>query len=148
MIYKKGNLLDAEELVIAHGCNCQGVMGSGVAKAIREKWPVAYEVYRKHYDVNGLELGDYVAAKVDHNKYVVNLLTQANFGVGQRHVNYSALAKSVIHMVENFVEISKFALPKIGAGLGGGDWALIETLLKDIEKMYEIHNIEFVVYEL
>ena len=30
--YRKGNLLDVTSGLIAHGVNCQGVMGSGVAK--------------------------------------------------------------------------------------------------------------------
>ena len=32
---------------ICHQVNCQGVMGSGVAKAIRDKWPQVYEEYKR-----------------------------------------------------------------------------------------------------
>ena len=32
IIYKQGDLLECSEQVIVHGCNAQGVMGSGVAK--------------------------------------------------------------------------------------------------------------------
>ena len=35
--YRVGNLLNAPQKVIAHQVNCQGKMGSGVAKAIRDK---------------------------------------------------------------------------------------------------------------
>ena len=44
----KGNLLDAREIVIAHQVNCQKKMNSGVAKAIREKYPEVYEKYLIH----------------------------------------------------------------------------------------------------
>ena len=37
IIYKTGNILDAQTDVIAHQVNCQGVMGAGLAKQIREK---------------------------------------------------------------------------------------------------------------
>lgn len=37
--YRKGNLLDITSGVIVHGCNMRGVMGSGVALAIRNKYP-------------------------------------------------------------------------------------------------------------
>ena len=40
----KGNLLDATEIVIAHQVNCQKKMNSGVAKAIREKYPIVFSV--------------------------------------------------------------------------------------------------------
>ena len=45
IVYKEGNLLDAQTDVIAHQVNCQGVMGSGVAKQIRDKWPRVYDSY-------------------------------------------------------------------------------------------------------
>ena len=48
IIYKKGNLLDAQTDVIAHQVNCQGVMGSGVAKQIKEKWPDVFKQYDYH----------------------------------------------------------------------------------------------------
>ena len=43
--HRVGNLLDAPQKVIAHQVNCQGKMGSGVAKVIRDKYPKVYETY-------------------------------------------------------------------------------------------------------
>lgn len=34
-----GNVLDSDAPIIAHQVNCMGVMGAGVAKCIREKYP-------------------------------------------------------------------------------------------------------------
>ena len=42
----KGNLLNAEEEYIIHQVNCQGIMGSGVAKSIKNKWYQAFEDYK------------------------------------------------------------------------------------------------------
>jgi O-acetyl-ADP-ribose deacetylase (regulator of RNase III) len=44
--YKKGNLLEVKEGIITHGVNCQGVMGSGVALAIKQKYPSAFYSYK------------------------------------------------------------------------------------------------------
>lgn len=43
--YKTGNLLDAPVDYICHQVNCQGRMASGIAKRIRERWPVVYDAY-------------------------------------------------------------------------------------------------------
>ena len=43
----KGDLLDAKETIIAHQVNCQKRMNSGVAKAIREKYPIVFERYEE-----------------------------------------------------------------------------------------------------
>lgn len=39
----EGNLLDSTTDIICHQVNCQGKMSSGVAKAIREKYPKVYD---------------------------------------------------------------------------------------------------------
>ena len=49
----KGNLLDATEAIIAHQVNCQKKMNSGVAKAIREKYPIVFDIY--HQDPHQVE---------------------------------------------------------------------------------------------
>jgi hypothetical protein len=41
----KGNLIEVKYGLLLHGCNCQGKMGSGVALAIRNRYPAAYENY-------------------------------------------------------------------------------------------------------
>jgi len=35
--------------VVAHGVNCQGAMGSGVAGAIRRKWPSVFIEYASYH---------------------------------------------------------------------------------------------------
>ena len=57
IVYKVGDITEAPEVVIVHGCNTQGAMGSGVAKAIRRKYPWAYEAYIDAYIKVGLDMG-------------------------------------------------------------------------------------------
>ena len=47
--FHNGNILDSGADYICHQVNCQGAMNSGVAKAIRTKWPEAYNEYRAWY---------------------------------------------------------------------------------------------------
>ena len=48
--YVKGDVTKSDCDIICHQVNCQGVMNSGVAKAIREKWPEVYDNYKLWYD--------------------------------------------------------------------------------------------------
>ena len=51
IVYRNQSVLDFKEhAIIVHGVNCQGKMNSGVAKAIREAFPVVYEEYMKLYN--------------------------------------------------------------------------------------------------
>lgn len=149
MKYVKGDVTKAKEKFIAHGCNCQGVMGSGVAMVVKQRWPGAFEKYTSDLAWN-YSLGDCSFYETEDGKYILNLLTQNKYGTGTRHVNYVAIINSLKHAIDIAeldydISIDKVAIPMIGAGLGGGDWNIIESLLQDFEKMY---GIEFVVYTL
>jgi len=43
--FRKGDLLESECDYICHQVNCQGKMNSGIAKSIREKWPIVFQNY-------------------------------------------------------------------------------------------------------
>ena len=47
VIIKEGNVFDSDADIICHQVNCQGVMGSGVAKEVRERFPNVYEQYHE-----------------------------------------------------------------------------------------------------
>ena len=148
LTYKKGDLLEAEERYIAHGCNAQGVMGSGVAKALRDKWPEVFNQYRRLYEVAGLDLGFVQGVLVENNKTVLNAITQDRYGTDRRHADYEAIAKcfgninSLISGLED-PEHRVVAIPMIGAGLAGGDWMVIEQII-----VSETPDIDVVVYQL
>lgn len=136
--YLKGDLLKVEEGIIAHGCNAQGVMGSGVALAIREKYPQAYEDYRKFCSNRPPEsIMGYSVMSTFGELAICNMITQLIFGrdPNVRYVSYDAidtcfrdLIKSAnIHDPENQVVIH---IPKIGAGLGNGDWEVISRIIE------------------
>ena len=82
--YKIGDLLTAPQKCIAHQVNCQGVMGSGVAKAIRNEYPKVYKEYREFSDywtrTNKAMLPGYSQIVYTENRYIFNLFGQINYG--------------------------------------------------------------------
>lgn len=152
--YVKGDLFSTPIKTIVHGCNAQGVMGSGVAKIVREKYPKAYERYQKEYEKNNsLELGSIVAVPCgdrlkdpENYKIIINAITQDYYGRdGQRYVSYDAVAKSMskINRLYEVYGIDEVAMPQIGAGLGGGDWKVIEAIIES-----ELNNVKPYVFIL
>lgn len=143
--YRKGNLLDVTEGVILHGCNAQGVMGSGVALAVRWKYPQAYDKYLSFLNTNdGEVLGDIVWVKVSDTLCIANAITQQYYGRNnKRYVNYSALAKCFMEVIDTCAAnyIKELHFPKIGAGLGGGDWNIIEQLINDCDPKDKVKKI-------
>lgn len=157
MKFKKGNLLDAPEMLIAHGCNAQGVMGSGVAKYVKEKWPEAYKEYHEiceEYEGHREDLlgsNHYFSVSSDDNEQVlVNAITQVTFGEGKQ-ARYTAIVDCLVAAIEDYIyvpnegETLQIAIPLIGCGLGGLKWEILKELLEEVEERYDA---EFVVYEL
>ncbi len=146
IIYRTGDLLQADEDVIAHGCNCVGGFGSGVAGQIAKKWPVVKNHYLYKYDRYGWTLGEIQPVTMPFTGYtVVNCATQQFYlPRGIRHADYDAIEKAMLSLKEYAIENNfSIAIPKIGAGLAGGDWNVIEKILEKIFFDYDI-----TVYEL
>lgn len=137
--YIKGDLLGAKEKVIVHGCNNRGIMGSGVARQIRERWPTVYSTYELKHSVFGLELGSIIPVKTTDGKIIVNAITQDGFGRdGGQYVIYEALEKCFDQINDRAPvwNVSEIAMPRIGAGLGGGNWQIIEGIILKTAKNY------------
>lgn len=127
IIYVKGNLLDAPQNLIAHQVNCQGVMGSGVAKAIRDKYPNVYTAFVGIKPVMGMVQ----IVEVAGDKEVCNIFAQRDYlPRGMRHTSYDALTKG-FEFIKS-VHKGDIALPKIGCGLGGGDWKVVSAIIESV----------------
>ena len=147
IIYRNGNLLDAQTDVIAHQVNCQGVMGSGVAKQIKEKWPDVFARYSYHTTM--LEtacLGNCQMVQINESQFVANLFGQRYYGrENLRYTSYDgiydALAKLQVYM--NNRNCNSVAFPyKMSSDRGGADWnvilAMIESVFKNTNITIEI----------
>lgn len=146
IIYRKGDLLETDCRLIAHGCNAQGVMGSGVAKAIRAKYPNAYDIYRGVHLDKGLTLGENVLAGIPGTTtIIVNCITQEFYGrdSSRIYIDYKSI-RSCMRNLNTILEMyDEVAMPKIGAGLGGGDWETISIIIEE-----ELTDLQPIVYEL
>jgi O-acetyl-ADP-ribose deacetylase (regulator of RNase III) len=145
MKYVKGSLLDASETYIAHGCNAQGVMGSGVALLIKDKYPKAYEDYKQFVRPRNHMLGSYVPSLQHDGKIILNLITQEFYGRdGRVYASTEHIRNSLVEFVCDNMPLVEVAIPKIGCGLGGLKWPNVEKVLLSLEEDYKIR---FTVYE-
>lgn len=125
--------------IIVHGCNAQGVMGSGVAAAIRNKWPGTFDEYNSYVRSKGAGnpelLGKVIPyADPDSQIIIANAITQLDFGRdGKKYVSYQAVDsafKTVVEIASGFNGSLGIHYPMIGAGLGGGDWTIISDIIE------------------
>ena len=137
--YKTGNLLDAPVDYICHQVNCQGRMGSGIAKQIRERWPIVYEHYITLYNTKGIDvryelLGEIQVVNVESNKNIINMFGQESYGYdGRRYTSYDAFWACLGKIKDSVPKGSKIGFPyKIGCGLGGANWPVIFQMIDEV----------------
>jgi len=120
----KGNLLN-QQGVILHQVNCKRVMGAGIAKQIRLLYPQHYIDY-----INSQQkLGDIVITHVSPTLTIIGLFAQDGYGRNKQHTNYKALEQCLIKVAQLNVQ-PIYAPYKIGCGLGGGNWEIVQQLFK------------------
>jgi len=135
--FVRGDLLKTPLDVIAHGCNCQQNMGAGIAKYISQFYPEVRRADRHFVPQKAkdrLGLIDVVPVHtVPQNgiKYVANCYTQLNIGRGVQ-ISYRAIRDCMRSLNElALIHDLSLALPKIGAGLGGGNWETIREIMEE-----------------
>lgn len=128
------DILTVEKGIIAHQVNCQGVMGAGLAKQIKYKFPKSWDIYHKaccEY-ASGALLGECISCQVKDSLYVAHLFGQFHYGAKRCYTNYLALESALIQL-ETLAQ--KYQLPvylpyKLGCGLAGGDWQIVYNLIR------------------
>ena len=127
--------------IIAHGVNCQRVMGSGVARAIKNKWPV---VYKEYMDTDP-KLGQAHIVVADPRKmiHVANCYTQEYYGPGDKQYASEDAIRTSLESVFSWAGRFNFPvyLPQIGSGLGGLDWnSQVRPIVDELNSKYPTVN--------
>lgn len=147
--YLKKDISTIDRGVVAHGTNCCGVMGSGVAKALRDKYPTIFNLYKMmcdthmstHIELLGKVCFVDVGLEVTPNTELIiaNCFTQESYGRdGKRYADLHAVRTSVGLSTALAVELGlPFYMPKIGCGLGGLSWENeVAPIVGDIADKY------------
>ena len=121
---------------IAHGANCLGFMGAGVAKPIGDNYPINFAVYEYLCKSNRFVLGDCLVVK-DGDHTVFNLATQYYPG---SDASYKAVRDAAWRMSweANDRGIDKIKTVRMGAGIGGLDWDLVKKELEAVPSDLEL----------
>jgi len=144
--HAKGNLINMAEQgyfdILVHGCNCQNTMGSGIAKEIRARYPLAYTA-----DTNFMrqmppvcKLGMWSNHNTDGHGSVfydvspfiiINAYTQVNYlPRGVDHFEYESFGL-ILRKLAAVYPGKRFGFPRIGQGLAGGNPDRINQMLED-----------------
>jgi O-acetyl-ADP-ribose deacetylase (regulator of RNase III) len=137
-----GDLFDLPVKALAHGCNCAGAMGKGIATEFRRRFPAMYKEYKSRCADGRFQLGGVFTWKED-SLTVFNLGTQRTWRTPAELPAVEQAVSKMIRLAED-AGIESIGLPRIGAGLGRLRW---EDVRAAIERLAMGTSVELVVVE-
>ena len=139
----KGDLIKMAKLgnfdAIVHGCNCFCNMGGGIAAQIKKEFPKAAYADEKTVVGDSNKLGRCQFVRVSDRLIIVNAYTQYDSGPCFQ------LDKLAWCLFEVKLNLSgcRIGLPKIGSGIGGGDWNKISRCIRQNLKDEDFTIVEY-----
>ena|SRR5438128_2588784 len=118
----------------AHGCNCQGSMGAGIAKTFRARYPAMYEAYRAKClaQPHEFNLGDSFLWEEPDQPWVFNLATQEHYWRGRASYEAIETALRAMQQQADTEHVQSIAIPRIGAGYGGLSWKKVRAIIEQV----------------
>jgi len=121
--------------IIAHVCNDLGGWGKGFVVAVSRRWPEPERDYRhwhRHRAQNDFGLGAVRLVAVRPDLWVANMIGQHGMRRGSNGppIRYEAVGRCLDAVGDHALRLgASVHMPRIGCGLAGGRWELIEPLV-------------------
>ncbi|MEZ5427348.1 MAG: macro domain-containing protein [Pyrinomonadaceae bacterium] len=143
-----GNLFEAKTEAIINAVNTVGVMGKGLAWQFRQRFSDEYfKDYQRACQNGDLRIGRvqiYQLGTDGYPKYIINFPTK-------RHWREKSRIEYVENGLENLAEvlqqhkIKSVAMPALGCGLGGLEWADVKSLIE--KEFADQRSVEVLLFE-
>lgn len=131
MIYhRSGNIFETQAEAIVNPVNCVGVMGKGLAKEFKSKYPDNFVFYKQECE-NGNVIPGRMCVFKTADKYVINFPTKNHWGDKSKIVDIDSGLENLVEVVKAN-NIKSIAIPALGCGLGGLDWEEVKQKMEDL----------------
>jgi O-acetyl-ADP-ribose deacetylase (regulator of RNase III) len=119
----QGDLLAAPVDALVNPVNTEGVMGKGLALQFKRAFPEVFSSYARACKAGEVAIGRmHVVQRQAPPRFIINFPTKRNWRQPSRLEFIDAGLRDLIVRVRELVIVS-IAVPPLGCGLGGLDWA-------------------------
>ncbi|SIO66990.1 O-acetyl-ADP-ribose deacetylase (regulator of RNase III), contains Macro domain [Bradyrhizobium erythrophlei] len=145
--FRTGDILKVDAEALVNTVNCVGIMGLGIALQFKNDFPEnfkAYEAACKREEVQPGKMFVFETGTLTNPKFIINFPTKRHWRGKSRMEDIDSGLKALVEEIRHR-GIRSIAIPPLGSGLGGLNWAdvrpRIETALRSIE------NLDVIVFE-
>lgn len=131
------NLFYSGADALVNAVNCVGVMGAGLAKAFKVRYPAMNDEYELYCRLGLLKPGVMHTYILDPNqgKYIINFPSKDDWRDPSK-IEYIQLGISALVLETWRWKFKSVAIPALGCGLGGLDWKDVRPLFNTLEKAF------------
>lgn len=144
---KQGNLLEEKTEALVNTVNCVGVMGKGIALQFKQAFPETFKQYKKACDAGEVQPGQMFTVPTGNlfnPRYIINFPTKRHWKGKSRLEDIKTGLKALVEEVKR-LEIQSIAIPPLGCGNGGLDWAVVKPLI--IGAFADLPDVKVLIFE-
>ena len=132
-IEARGNLLDADVDALVNTVNTVGVMGKGIALQFKNAFPANFKDYERACKRKEVVLGRMFVfdnGQLTKPRWIVNFPTKGHWRSRSRISDLEAGLDNLRAVIAE-LKVTSIALPPLGCGNGGLNWADVRPLIED-----------------
>ena len=145
--YVQGDILEAQADALVNTVNSVGVMGRGIALQFKRAYPenfTAYAAACKREQVRPGRMFVFDRGELAKPRYIINFPTKIHWR-GRSRLEYIESGLEALVSEIRARRIRSIAIPPLGTGLGGLEWAEVRPLID--RALSELPDVEVEVYE-
>ena len=126
-----GDLLRQDSDALVNTVNTVGIMGKGIALQFKRAWPEMFADYMVACERGEVRLGHmhvWSTGSLTSPRYIVNFPTKAHWRSRSRLADIESGLHDLVRVIAER-EIKSIAVPPLGCGNGGLEWADVEPLI-------------------
>jgi O-acetyl-ADP-ribose deacetylase (regulator of RNase III) len=145
--YIQGDILKADAEALVNTVNSVGVMGRGIALQFKRAYPDNFKAYAaacKRGEVRPGRMFVFDRGESAQPRYIINFPTKLHWRGKSRIEHIESGLEALVGEIRTR-RIRSIAIPPLGSGLGGLDWAEVKPLID--RALAEVPDVEAEVYE-
>ena len=147
MEFKTGDILAERADALVNTVNCVGHMGRGIALLFKKAWPENFKAYAaacRREEVRPGRMFVFETGRLTPPRYIINFPTKRHWRGKSRIEDIEAGLTGLVNEIRER-GIRSVAIPPLGAGLGGLNWADVRVRIE--RALQDVGDVRIVVFE-
>lgn len=143
----QGDILKADAEALVNTVNCVGVMGRGIALQFRKAFPDNFKAYEKACKAEQVQPGKmfvYELNRLVNPRLIINFPTKRHWRSKSRIEDIQLGLVDLVDIIRQY-QIGSIAIPPLGCGLGGLDWAEVKPLI--LKALQDLPAVDVLLFE-